>query len=66
MGLVAMLATTIIIILLLVFGHSTLSPFNSSSPDSPKTVRDKTQDVVNSTNENSKVQQDQIKNIEVP
>lgn len=66
MGLAAMLAAVIIIILLLVFGHSTLSPFNSSSPNSPKTIRDRAQDAVKSTNENSKVQQNQIKNIEIP
>ena len=61
-----MLAAIIIILLLLVFGKSTLSPFNSASPDSPKTVRDKAQDVVKSTNENSKVQQNQIKNVDSP
>lgn len=61
-----MLIAIIIILLLLVFGRSTLSPFNSASPNSPKTIRDRAQDVVNTSNENSKVQQDQIKNIESP
>ena len=62
MGLVALLIAVIITLLLLVFSHSTLSPFNSASEGNPKTIRDKAQDVVNTSNENSKKQQDQTYN----
>ena len=66
MGLVGLLVAILLVILLLVFGRSTLSPFNYTSADDPKNIRNRTQDAVDSTNEHLKQQQDQIKNIEVP
>ena len=67
MGLVALLAATIIIILLLVFGNYPLSPFNLRSfPTNPKNIENKARDAVNSTNEKTRLEYDQTKQLDLP
>ncbi|MBI2019917.1 hypothetical protein HYS94_00655 [Candidatus Daviesbacteria bacterium] len=66
MGLLAILVTTLIIILLLVFSNSTLSPFNSSSTSNPKNIENRAKDAVNAANEKLKIEQNQTKNLDLP
>lgn len=67
MGLISLLAAALIIILLLVFAGSTLSPFNSRFlPSNPKNIENKARDAVDSINEKSRLELDQTKNFDLP
>ena len=67
MGLISLLAATIIIILLLVFAGSPLSPFNSRLlPTNPQNIENKARDAVNSINEKARFEYDQTKNLDLP
>lgn len=67
MGLISLLAATIIIILLLVFAGSTLSPFNFRlSSTNPKNIENRAKDAVNSTNEKARFEYNQTKNLDLP
>lgn len=65
MGLLGLLAAVLIVLLLLIFSNSSLSPFNVS-PEDAQNIRTKAQDAVNSEAENARLEQNQIRNIDLP
>lgn len=65
MGLIGLLAAALLVLLLLIFGNSALSPFNIS-PQNSENIQNKAQQVIDQTNERAKLEQDLIKNLDNP
>lgn len=64
MGLLSLLAAALIVILLLVFSNSKLSPFNIS-PQNSQNIQTEAQQAMDETAKKAKLEQDQIKNIDL-
>lgn len=64
MGLLGLLAAILIVLLLLIFSNSNLSPFNITPPNS-QNIRTKAQQAADEAAEKVKIEQDQIKNIDL-
>lgn len=65
MGLLGLLAGILIILLLLIFSNSNLSPFNIT-PQNSQNIQSKAQKAADDTAERAKLEQEQIKNINLP
>lgn len=63
MGLLGLLGAILIVLLLMIFSNSNLSPFNIAPPDS-QNVQSKAQKAADETAEKAKIEQDQIKSID--
>ncbi len=63
MGLLGLLVVILIALLLLIFGGSTLSPFNIN-PENPQNIKSKAQQVIDQSAERTKMEQDQLRNLE--
>lgn len=65
MGLIALLIGVVILIFILVFFYLSNSP-SSITPEKSEKIQTHAQDAVNSEEQKNKIEQEQIKNIDLP